>query len=212
MTTKPIQCLIAGGGPAGMMLGYLLARAGVNVTVLEKHKDFLRDFRGDTIHPSTLEVLGELGLLDDFLKRPHQEVPYAEAEIGDTHVRLADFTHLPVQCKYIAFMPQWDFLNFLAEKAKRTLAFTLKTETEDRLAAPRRKSRWSPVHNSQRRARVCMLRWWLAADGRHSVLRADAGLTCRTSARRWTCCGSSSIFTRANETPCLGVSKTDKHW
>src|SRR4051812_29224187 len=99
-----------------MMLGFLLARAGVNVVVLEKHKDFLRDFRGDTIHPSTLELMHELGLLDEFLKLPHQQARQLMGFVGDTPIRIADFSHLPTRCKYIALMPQWDFLNFLAEQ------------------------------------------------------------------------------------------------
>src|SRR5229473_4866913 len=111
------RCCVAGGGPAGMMLAFLLARAGVDVLVLEKHADFLRDFRGDTIHPSTLEVMHELGLLQEFLQRPHQEVPTLGAQIGDAFVEVADFTHLPTHCRFIAFMPQWDFLDFLAEQA-----------------------------------------------------------------------------------------------
>src|SRR5262249_29643928 len=108
-----VQCCIAGGGPAGMMLGYLLARAGVEVLVLEKHADFLRDFRGDTVHPSTLEVMHELGLLDDFLKLPHQELRQIGGRMGDEAVVLADFSHVPARCLFIAFMPQWDFLTFL---------------------------------------------------------------------------------------------------
>ena len=116
-------CCIAGGGPAGMMLGHLLARAGVRVVVLEKHADFLRDFRGDTIHPSTLEVMHELGVLDAFLKRPHQELSRIAVEIGEETVTVADFSHLPTRCKFIAFMPQWDFLNFIAEEAQRYPAF-----------------------------------------------------------------------------------------
>lgn len=111
-----VQRCIAGGGPAGMMLGLLLARAGVDVVVLEKHADFLRDFRGDTIHPSTLEVMRELGLLEGLLALPHQEVPRLEARIGSTVVPVADFTHLPTRC---AFMPQRDFLDFLARPAAR---------------------------------------------------------------------------------------------
>src|SRR5947208_4580211 len=106
-----VRCCIAGGGPAGMMLGFLLARAGVEVLVLEKHGDFLRDFRGDTVHPSTLEVLHELGLLDDFLQRPHQEARRLTGYVGGEAVTVADFTHLPTRCRFIAFMPQWDFLN-----------------------------------------------------------------------------------------------------
>ena len=99
-------CVIAGGGPAGMMLGYLLARAGVDVTVLEKHKDFLRDFRGDTVHPSTLEMIYELGLLDEFLKLPHSTVRQFSLQIGDDRAAIGDFEHLPVHCKFIARMPQ----------------------------------------------------------------------------------------------------------
>src|SRR6202161_1830870 len=118
-------CAIAGGGPAGMMLGFLLARAGVDVIILEKHGDFLRDFRGDTIHPSTLELMYELGLLTEFLKRPHQEAPRIAGRIGDTEVIVADFTHLPTHCKFVGFMPQWDFLNFLAEHGRRFPGFNV---------------------------------------------------------------------------------------
>src|SRR5215471_16531842 len=108
-----VRCCIAGGGPAGMMLGYLLARAGIAVLVLEKHSDFLRDFRGDTIHPSTLELMHELGILDEFLKLPHREVSRLTGLFGDITVNAADFTALPTTCKFIALMPQWDFLDFL---------------------------------------------------------------------------------------------------
>ena len=113
-----------------MMLGLLLARSGIRVTVLEKHSDFFRDFRGDTIHPSTLEILDELGMLDEFLKLPHQEVRQLRGQIGDTTLTLADFTHLPVRCKFLAFMPQWDFLNFLAERARAYAGFQLEMESE----------------------------------------------------------------------------------
>jgi len=119
-----------GGGPAGMMLGLLLARAGIDVIVLEKHGDFLRDFRGDTIHPSTLQVMHELGLLEEFLKRPHNEARQLDGQFGDQRVTVADFTHLPTRCKFIAFMPQWDFLNFVAEHGRRYPAFHLMMETE----------------------------------------------------------------------------------
>src|SRR5437870_2801609 len=108
------RCVIAGGGPAGIMAGYLLARAGVPVIVLEKHADFFRDFRGDTIHPSTLELMRELGLLDEFLKQPHQVVRELRAVVNGQVVPIADFTKLPTRCKLIAFMPQWDFLNLLS--------------------------------------------------------------------------------------------------
>jgi 2-polyprenyl-6-methoxyphenol hydroxylase-like FAD-dependent oxidoreductase len=132
MPTKILTtgCCIAGGGPAGMMLGYLLARAGVEVMVLEKHADFLRDFRGDTIHPSTLETMHELGLLEEFLKRPHQEVRELSGQIGEDRVVLADFSHLPTRCQYIAFMPQWDFLDFIADEAKAYPNFRLEMQAE----------------------------------------------------------------------------------
>lgn len=134
MTSKPqslkTRCCIAGGGPAGMMLGFLLARAGVDVIVLEKHADFLRDFRGDTIHPSTLEVIYELGLLEEFLKRPHQEIREFSGQIGDDMIPLADLTHLPTHCKFLGFMPQWDFLDFIAEQARAYPAFKLIMQAE----------------------------------------------------------------------------------
>ena len=122
--TLETRCCIVGGGPAGMMLAYLLARAGVDVVVLEKHADFLRDFRGDTVHPSTLEIMHELGILDDFLKRPHEEVQELHGVVGQYETAIADFRHLPTHCKFIALMPQWDFLNFLVEKAQRFPSFT----------------------------------------------------------------------------------------
>ncbi len=113
-----------------MMTGYLLARAGVEVAVLEKHADSNRDFRGDTIHPSTLEVMHELGLLDEFLKLPHQEMPQLKGIFNGHEVPMVDFTRLPTHCKFIAFMPQWDFLNFFAAKAKRFPSFALHMEHE----------------------------------------------------------------------------------
>ncbi len=113
-----------------MMLGFLLARAGVDVVVLEKHADFFRDFRGDTVHPSTLEVMYELGLLEEFLKLPHQKLERLSAQVGDDRLRLIDLTRLPTHCKYIAMMPQWDFLNFLAEHGKRYKTFDLRMKTE----------------------------------------------------------------------------------
>src|SRR5579863_1700446 len=110
-------CCLVGGGPAGVMLGYLLARAGVAVTVLEKHKDFFRDFRGDTVHPSTLQLMYELGILEDFLKVRHQKLSSVSGIYGDFPFQAADFTRLPVHCKFVALMPQWDFLDFLSGKA-----------------------------------------------------------------------------------------------
>jgi 2-polyprenyl-6-methoxyphenol hydroxylase-like FAD-dependent oxidoreductase len=170
------RCCIAGGGPAGMMLGYLLARAGIHVLVLEKHGDFLRDFRGDTIHPSTLDLLHELGLLEKFLQRPHDEVRQLTGWIGDSQLRIADFTRLPTHCKFLAFMPQWDFLNFFAEEGKRYPSFHLlmNTEATDLLVEDglvtgiRAKSA-----QGQLAIRAGLT---IAADGRHSVLRQRAGL------------------------------------
>jgi 2-polyprenyl-6-methoxyphenol hydroxylase-like FAD-dependent oxidoreductase len=171
-----VRCCIAGGGPAGMMLGLLLARAGVDVVVLEKHADFLRDFRGDTIHPSTLDVMHELGLLDDFLKLPHQRVPKLNAQFGDMTITIADFTHLPVRCKFIAMMPQWDFLDFLADHAAPYSGFRLlmKTEAIDlieesgRVVGVRAKSQDGPLD-----IRTDLV---VGADGRTSIVREKAGL------------------------------------
>jgi 2-polyprenyl-6-methoxyphenol hydroxylase-like FAD-dependent oxidoreductase len=168
-------CCIAGGGPAGMMLGFLLARAGVKVTVLEKHADFLRDFRGDTIHPSTLELMHELGLLDEFLKLPHSRVERLSGQIGDTTIHLADFTHLPTHCKFIALMPQWDFLDFLSVQGKRYPAFDLHMRTEatelieegGRVVGVKAKS---PDGEFDIRADLVV-----GCDGRHSTVRERAG-------------------------------------
>jgi len=169
-------CCIAGGGPAGMMLGFLLARAGVEVVVLEKHPDFLRDFRGDTIHPSTLEVIRELGLLDEFLKLPHEEARRLSGIIGDELVRLVDFTHLRTRCRFIAMMPQWDFLNFLAGHAERYPNFHLRMQAEvtdlleegGRIAGVRAST---PAGLLTIRSTLIV-----GADGRHSVVRKRAGL------------------------------------
>src|SRR5580692_1794422 len=125
-----VQCCIAGGGPAGMMLGYLLGRAGVKTVVLEKHADFLRDFRGDTVHPSTLMIMQELGLIEDFLKLPHSEIHALSAEIGDHAVKVADFSRISAPCRFVALMPQWDFLNFLADKGRRFPALKIRMSAE----------------------------------------------------------------------------------
>jgi 2-polyprenyl-6-methoxyphenol hydroxylase-like FAD-dependent oxidoreductase len=174
--TVTTRCAIAGGGPAGMMLGYLLARAGVDVVVLEKHADFLRDFRGDTIHPSTLEVMYELGLLEEFLERPHQKLDELRARIGNDVVFLADLKHLPTHCKFIALMPQWDFLDFLADHAKRYQGFSLRMRAEvnellfdgDKVVGLRAKT---PDGDLEVRADLVV-----GADGRHSTVRERAGL------------------------------------
>jgi 2-polyprenyl-6-methoxyphenol hydroxylase-like FAD-dependent oxidoreductase len=174
--TITTRCAIAGGGPAGMMLGFLLARAGVDVLVLEKHADFLRDFRGDTIHPSTLEVMYELGLLNEFLKRPHQEVNQLRGLIGDDLVVLADLKHLPTHCKFVALMPQWDFLDFLADHAKRYAGFSLRVRADvdellfdgEKVVGLRAKT---PDGDLEARADLVV-----GADGRHSTVRERAGL------------------------------------
>src|ERR1700722_12677412 len=124
------RCVISGGGPAGIMLGYLLARAGIDVAVLEKWPDFFRDFRGDTIHPSTMEILYELGLLEDFLKLPHNEMTRMTMHVGGREATVADMSHLPCRTKFVAFIPQWDFLNFISAKAREYPHFHLMMETE----------------------------------------------------------------------------------
>src|ERR687896_456670 len=128
--SQTTQCIIAGGGPAGMMLGLLLARAGVHVTVLEKHADFLRDFRGDTVHPSTLQVMHELGLLESFLQRPHDKARDIRAVIGGAEAVIADFSRLRTRCPFIAMVPQWEFLDFLRDEAALYPGFHLSMETE----------------------------------------------------------------------------------
>lgn len=159
-----------------MMLGFLLARAGVDVLVLEKHADFLRDFRGDTIHPSTLEVMHELGLLDDLLALPHQELRELSAQVGDVRVPIADFTHLPTRCKFVAFMPQWDFLDFLAARAARYPCFRIRMRAEA-TGLLEESGRVVGVEvmtpEGRREVRADLV---VGADGRHSVVRAKAGL------------------------------------
>lgn len=179
ITVGPIKtkvvCCIAGGGPAGMMLGFLLARAGVEVLVLEKHKDFLRDFRGDTIHPSTLELMDELGLLEDFLKRPHQEIREIAGQIANDVIPLADFSHLPTKCKFLAFMPQWDFLNFLAEHGAKYSTFNLIMEAEvTELIETKGKITGVKIKHDDSFCTVTA-DLIVAADGRRSIVRQHAG-------------------------------------
>src|SRR6266852_2000864 len=169
------RCVIVGGGPAGMMAGYLLARAGVGVVVLEKHSDFNRDFRGDTIHPSTLELMHELGLLDEFLKLPHQEFARLRGIFNGHIAAIADFSRLATHCKFIAFMPQWDFLNFFASKANAFPSFALHMQHEvvdlivegDRVVGVRAKT-----PGGERDFRADLV---IGADGRHAITHTRAG-------------------------------------
>jgi 2-polyprenyl-6-methoxyphenol hydroxylase-like FAD-dependent oxidoreductase len=177
--TRRVQCCIAGGGPAGMMLALLLARSGVSVLVLEKHADFFRDFRGDTIHPSTLEVMYELGVLETFLAQPHQEVTQLTAQIGATTVPMADFSHLRTHCKFIALMPQWDFLKFIASEASQYLTFSLRMEAQvtdvlregERITGVRATTPSGPLEIHADLT--------VRADGRYSTVRERARLAIR---------------------------------
>jgi 2-polyprenyl-6-methoxyphenol hydroxylase-like FAD-dependent oxidoreductase len=171
-----VRCCIVGGGPAGMMLGYLLGRAGVDVVVLEKHADFFRDFRGDTVHPSTLQVMDELGLIEGFLRLPHQRLQKMEGMFGGESVRIADLSRLHVKYPFIAFMPQWDFLNFLRESGKQFASLKVMMSTEaidlihdgDRIAGVRAKTPAGVIDIDADLTIAC--------DGRHSLVRERAGL------------------------------------
>ena len=173
------SCCIVGGGPAGLMLGYLLARKGIDVTVLEKHRDFLRDFRGDTIHPSTLDIIWQLGFLDEFLKLPHQRAEKLYGEINGKETTLADFSHLPTQCKFIAFMPQWDFLNFIAGKAAVLPNFRL-IHNAQVLSLQEDNGKvtgvMAEVDGEQQAFHADLV---VGCDGRNSIVREQAGMEIR---------------------------------
>lgn len=174
------QCCIAGGGPAGIMLGYLLARAGVEVVVLEKWPDFFRDFRGDTIHPSTMEVLKELGLLERFLALPHNEMTRMTIRVGGEEATVADLSHLSAACPFIAFIPQWDFLTFLANEGKDFPNFSIHMSTEatdvieenGRIVGARAKG---PHGDFEIRSDLV-----IGADGRHSAIREKSAIAIET--------------------------------
>jgi 2-polyprenyl-6-methoxyphenol hydroxylase-like FAD-dependent oxidoreductase len=174
--TVNTQCCIAGGGPAGMMLGFLLARAGVRVVILEKHPDFLRDFRGDTVHPSTLELIYEVGLLGEFLRLPHRKVDRLALQIGKRLVRMIDMSHLPTRCKYIALMPQWDFLNFLADHCRRYRQFDLRMRAEATDLIEQDGRIVGVRANTPDGELIVRANLVVGADGRHSTLRGKAGL------------------------------------
>ncbi|WP_082747656.1 FAD-dependent oxidoreductase [Bradyrhizobium macuxiense] len=173
--TMKVRCCVVGGGPAGMMLGYLLGRAGIDVVVLEKHADFFRDFRGDTVHPSTLQVMDELGLIDGFLKLPHQQLQKLEGMFGGTSVRIADLSRLHIKYPFIALMPQWDFLNFLRDSGKRfpSLQVLMSTEATDLI---RRGDTITGVRAKTPDGTIDIeADLTIACDGRHSTVRACAG-------------------------------------
>ena len=174
--TIKVRCCIVGGGPAGMMLGYLLGRAGIDVVVLEKHADFFRDFRGDTVHPSTLQVMDELGLIDGFLKLPHQRLQKMDGMFGGTPVRIADLSRLKTKYPFIAFMPQWDFLNFLRENGRRftSLKVMMSTEATDLIQSD---GSVTGVRATTPEGMIDIVaNLTIACDGRHSLVRERAGL------------------------------------
>lgn len=179
MQTLKTQCCIAGGGPAGVMAGYILARAGVEVVVLEKHKDFLRDFRGDTVHPSTLQALYELGLLERFLERSHTRLTELSGNIGGEVLRFVDFRHLPTKANFVVIMPQWDFLNFLAEEGAKLPTFKLLMQTQATGLVEAGGRVTGVTATGQDGPLTIEADLVIAADGRASTLREQAGFKVR---------------------------------
>src|SRR5579864_5483355 len=178
MTTKTLEtsCCVVGGGPAGVMLGYLLSRKRLNVTVLEKHKDFFRDFRGDTVHPSTLELMYELGILDDFLLVRHQELRSISGVVGGFRFKVADFSHVPTHCNFVALMPQWDFLNFLTEHARQFQGFDLRMQHEATDLLQSNGRIMGVVAQTPEGPMEFAADLVVACDGRQSTIRKAAGL------------------------------------
>jgi 2-polyprenyl-6-methoxyphenol hydroxylase-like FAD-dependent oxidoreductase len=173
---RETTCCIIGGGPAGIMLGFLLARSGVDVTVLEKHKDFFRDFRGDTIHPSTLELMHELGLLDELLKIPHSEIRQARACVGDSTITIADLSHLPTIAKFVAIMPQWDFLNFLSAQAAKFPSFHLLMQCEATELIQKDGTTTGVIASTPEGRLEIRAQLTVGCDGRHAISRQSGHL------------------------------------
>jgi 2-polyprenyl-6-methoxyphenol hydroxylase-like FAD-dependent oxidoreductase len=171
-----VRCCIVGGGPAGMMLGYLLGRAGVDTVVLVKHGDFLRDFRGDTVHPSTLQIMDELGLLDSFLERPHQEIRRLQGQFGKAMLRIADFERLDIRSRFVAFMPQWDFLNFLLEQGARFPSLRVLRNAEVIDLVRNGETIAGVVARTEDGELTIRADLTIGCDGRHSIVRERAGL------------------------------------